>query len=82
MDRLMDALFDLTPEVRYVTVLRHGELSSRHRPDLGLASAPGSDRYEELLVNPALLTLTRLGATSTAAGWTTLWSATATSSSS
>ena len=59
MDRLMNALFDLTPDVRYVAVYRHGELSSRQRPDLTLASAPESDRYEKLLVNPAVLTLTR-----------------------
>ena len=59
MDRLMAALFDLTPDVRYVAVYRRGELSSRQRPDLTLASAPESDRYEELLVNPTLLTLTR-----------------------
>jgi hypothetical protein len=59
MDRLMNALFALTPQVRYVAVYRHGELSLRQRPDLGLASAPESDRYEELLVNPTVLTLTR-----------------------
>ena len=59
MDRLMAALFDLTSDVRYVAVYRRGELSLRQRPDLTLASAPESDRYEELLVNPTLLTLTR-----------------------
>jgi hypothetical protein len=59
MDRLMDALFDLMPQVRYVAVYRHGELSLRQRSDLSLASAPESDRYEELLVNPTVLTLTR-----------------------
>jgi hypothetical protein len=59
MDRLIRALFDLTPEVRYVAVYRHGELSLRQRPDLSLASAPESDRYEELLVNPSVLTLTQ-----------------------
>ena len=59
MDRLMDALFDLIPQVRYVAVYRHGELSLRQRPDLSLSSAPESDRYEELLVNPTVLTLTR-----------------------
>jgi hypothetical protein len=37
MDRLMDALFDLTPNVRYVAVYRRGELSSRQRPDLSRA---------------------------------------------
>ena len=59
MDRLMAALFDLTPDVRYVAVYRRGELSLRQRPGLTLASAPESDRYEELLVNPTVLTLTR-----------------------
>ena len=55
----MDALFNLSLQVRYVAVYRHGELSLRQRPNLSLASAPESDRYEELLVNPTLLTLTR-----------------------
>ena len=59
MERLMDALLDLIPQVRYVAVCRHGELFMRQRLDLNLASAPESDRYEELLVNPTLLTLTR-----------------------
>jgi hypothetical protein len=55
----MDALFDLIPEVRYVAVYKQGELSLRQRPNLSDASAPESDRYEELLVNPTVLTLTR-----------------------
>ncbi len=59
MNRLMNALFNLTLRVRYVAVYRHGQLSLRQRPDLSLASAPESDRYEELLVNPTVLTLTR-----------------------
>ncbi len=59
MDRLMDALFDLTPQVRFVAVYRHGKLSLRQRSGLRFASAPESDRYEELLVNPTVLTLTR-----------------------
>ena len=59
MEHLIDALFDLSPQVRYVAIYRHGELSLRQRPELSLASAAESDRYEELLVNPTLLTLTR-----------------------
>jgi hypothetical protein len=55
----MNALFDLVPHVRYVAIYRFGELSLRQRSDLNLASAPESDRYEELLVNPTILTLTR-----------------------
>jgi len=59
MDRLLNALFGLTPQVRYAAVYGHGELSLRQRPGLSLVSAPESDRYEELLVNPAVLTLTQ-----------------------
>jgi hypothetical protein len=59
MNGLIDALFDLTQGVRYVAIYSHGELSLRQRPELSLASAPESDRYEELLVNPTILTLTR-----------------------
>src|SRR5215216_2547616 len=59
MNGLIDALFDLTPAVRYVAIYSHGELSLRQRPELSLVSAPESDRYEELLVNPTILTLTR-----------------------
>jgi hypothetical protein len=59
MEHLIDALFDLSPQVRYVAIYGHGELSLRQRPELSLASAPESDRYEELLVNPTILTLTR-----------------------
>ena len=58
MDALIGALFDLTPEVRYVAVYEDGDLSMRQRPGIGQASAAESDRYEELLVNPTLLKLT------------------------
>ena len=59
MEGVVDALFELTSDIRYVAVYKHGELSLRQRPNLSLASASESDRYEELLVNPTLLTLTR-----------------------
>ncbi|HMC56030.1 MAG: hypothetical protein DMD35_07430 [Gemmatimonadetes bacterium] len=59
MDSLPDALFRAAPEIRYVALYRHGELQLAQRPALRDASATESDRYEELLVNPALLVLTR-----------------------
>ena len=58
----MDALkriFALSPAVRYVALYRGGDLISRQRHDIAEASASESDRYEELLVNPTLLTLIR-----------------------
>ena len=49
--------FDLTPDVRYVAVHRHGSLESTARADLAGASSAESDRFEELVVNPTLLVL-------------------------
>ena len=57
MSQLADALFALSPEVRYVALLRGKDLALRARPGLSGASASETDRYEELLVNPAVLTL-------------------------
>lgn len=57
MNGLIDSLLALSPKVRYVAVLRGRELQLRERPGLAGASASETDRYEELLVNPAVLTL-------------------------
>jgi hypothetical protein len=54
-----DAIFALSPDVRYVALGRGQDVRLRERPDLADASSGESDRYEELLVNPALITLTR-----------------------
>lgn len=58
-DTLSQTLFAADPAVRYVAIYAGGALSLRTRPGLTNASAAESDRYEELLVNPALLTLAR-----------------------
>lgn len=59
MDALIDRVFAIASEVRYVAVYRDGRLRSSQRPGLAQASAGESDKYEELIVNPTLLTLTR-----------------------
>jgi hypothetical protein len=59
MSQLSDALFALSPQVRYIAVLRGKELELRERPGLSGASSSETDRYEELLVNPTVLTLLR-----------------------
>lgn len=58
-DRIAKALFELAREVRYVAIYRDEELFTAQRDGLQGASAAESDRYEELLVNPTLLTLLR-----------------------
>ena len=59
MQDMIERIFALTPDIRYVAVYRDGQLRSSQRPGLAQASASESDKYEELLVNPTLLTLTR-----------------------
>jgi hypothetical protein len=54
-----DELFAVTSTIRYVAFASGQEVRTRKREDLESASAPESDRYEELLVNPTLLTLAR-----------------------
>jgi hypothetical protein len=56
---LISELFAVTPEIRYVAIARGQEVEMREREDLRAASSSDSDRFEELLVNPTLLTLAR-----------------------
>jgi hypothetical protein len=55
----IDKIFAVDPAIRYVALYQQGNLTSRQRSALSGASASESDRYEELFVNPALLTLAR-----------------------
>lgn len=59
MADLHDELFALSPGVRYVALAAGQHVEMRSRPNLEAASASDSDRYEELLVNPTLLTLAK-----------------------
>jgi len=59
MRDLHERVFALSPGIRYVAVASGQYVESRSRPNLEDASASSSDRYEELLVNPTLLTLAR-----------------------
>ncbi len=58
-ETIADRLFARHRAVRYVAVLDGSQLTLRERAGLSDASAPESDRYEELLVNPTIRTLTR-----------------------
>ena len=57
MSDLHGDVFAISPDIRYVAVAHGQQVQMRSRPDLRNASSSGSDLYEELLVNPALLTL-------------------------
>jgi len=56
-EALVGRLLALSAEIRYVALRRRGTLIQHQRSQLAGASGAESDRYEELLVNPALLTL-------------------------
>src|SRR5262252_784889 len=57
--RLRDAIFELGPHVRYVAFGSGQDVELEQRDGLANASDAGSDFFEELLVNPTLLTLAR-----------------------
>ncbi len=59
MQGTIQRVLAISPAVRYVAIYHGGELASAARPDLAGASSSESDKYEELLVNPTLLTLAR-----------------------
>jgi hypothetical protein len=57
MSDLHEDVFAISPDIRYVAVAQGQQVQMRSRPDLYNASSSNSDLYEELLVNPTLLTL-------------------------
>ena len=54
---MINEIFALSSDVRYVAILRDGHLETKVKGGTTGASGSESDRYEELLVNPTLLTL-------------------------
>ena len=58
-DSLAETVFAVSPAIRYVAVGRGQDVELRERGGLADASSGESDRYEELLVNPTLITLAR-----------------------
>ncbi|HVX90029.1 MAG TPA: hypothetical protein VG940_13925 [Gemmatimonadales bacterium] len=57
MTSLADRLFALSTAIRYVATYDGHSLVMRSRPGLDAPSGAESDRYEETIVNPTLLTL-------------------------
>ena len=54
---MINKIFSLSLNIRYVAIYRDGKLETRSKEGTVDASGSESDRYEELLVNPTLLTL-------------------------
>jgi hypothetical protein len=58
-EHVIAAIIELTPEIRYAALASGQDVSMHQRAGVSRASAGDSDRFEELLVNPTLLTLAR-----------------------
>jgi hypothetical protein len=57
IEDLVEYIFPVSTGIRYVAVYTDGKLVSSSRQELQNPSSSESDKYEELIVNPTLLTL-------------------------
>ena len=57
MHDLIETIFSISNDIRYVAVYCNDKLDSSVKPGLKGASDSESDKYEELIVNPTILTL-------------------------
>jgi hypothetical protein len=57
MKKLVKDILNLADEIRYAAVYADGVLHRQEKADLPLSSSAESDKYEEWLVNPAILKL-------------------------
>jgi hypothetical protein len=58
-ERVSEQVFSLSDDIRSVAMYFHGKLGSVSRPNPSGLSWWDSDKYEEIIVNPTLLTLLR-----------------------
>ena len=58
-NQIINDLFNSFVDVRYVAVYKDNELIFKQRQQTSDSSASDTDKYEELLVNPTLLTIAR-----------------------
>jgi hypothetical protein len=54
---MLDKIFQISADIRYVAIYCDGELRTEARENIDGASSQESDKYEELIANPAMLTV-------------------------
>lgn len=59
MQQLIKAILAISEDVRYVAIYRNHKLISQTKQNLTNTSSSESDKYEELIVNPTVLTLVK-----------------------
>ena len=57
--KIIQDLFERFEDIRYVAIYTNNELISKQKLQFNNSSDVDTDKYEELLVNPTLLTLAR-----------------------
>lgn len=58
-NNIIDFMFNFSEDIRYVALYLNNELTFKQRQQTPDSSSGDTDRFEELLVNPTLLTLAR-----------------------
>jgi len=53
---MIEKIFNISNDVRYVAIYMNGKLESKSKQNTEDASSSDSDKYEELIVNPVILT--------------------------
>ncbi len=53
---LIEDIFKISNDVRYVAIYQNGKLETKSKEDTDSASSSESDKYEELIANPVILT--------------------------
>ena len=58
-NQIIEDLFTSFTDIRYVAIYLDNELTYKQKEQPSNSSSPDTDKYEELLVNPTLLTVAR-----------------------
>jgi len=54
---MIEEIFKVSNDVRYVAIYNNGKLETKSKEATDGASSSESDKYEELIANPAMLTI-------------------------
>lgn len=57
--KIIDSLFESFEDVRYAAIYKNNDLLFKQKKEVSNSSEAATDKYEELLVNPTLLTLAK-----------------------
>ena len=59
MQKTISKIISLSKDIRYIAICRNHKLISQIKQKLANTSSSESDKYEELIVNPTILTLVK-----------------------